>query len=159
MITKFNRWALKLLVAVILTGCSTVQDKAPITAIPLVDDVGSENAKIMASKALVEQRYGEAVAYYGQAIDQGASDPETLLGAASANALTGRPSSGRFHIERYKRLYGETFALFVTAGFVETVSGNYSGASDYYRRAANIDPNNETLVNNMAQLELLESEF
>lgn len=159
MITKFNRWALKLLVAVILTGCSTVQDKAPITAIPLVDDVGSENAKIMASKALVEQRYGEAVAYYGQAIDQGASDPETLLGAASANALTGRPSSGRFHIERYKRLYGETFALFVTAGFVETVSGNYSGANDYYRRAANIDPNNETLVNNMAQLELLESEF
>lgn len=156
---KRNAGFVTLFALLLIAGCSVRQPTVARVDLPMVQVQSSGQAVSNARQALENGSYPQAAAYYEVAIEMGEEASPVLLGSATSYVLSGHSSEARRTLRKHVAIHGETFQYLVTAGFVEAVSGRYSVARDLYSEALAMDPQSQTVINNIAQLDKLEGGF
>jgi len=101
-----------------------------------------------------EGNYGHAQHYYKQAVAVAPNDAEAWLGLAASYDRIRRFEEADDAYRRAAALIGDRPELYNNLGYSQLLRGNLVKARQYFLKAYELDPQNETIANN---LELLRS--
>jgi Flp pilus assembly protein TadD len=140
---------------VILQACSSFGDTlSGLRPPPKLEYYADDEALDAAKNEFHQGNYGHAQHYYEQAVNYAPNDAEAWLGLAASFDRLHRFDDADKAYRKVAALIGDRPELYNNLGYSQLLRGNLVQARRYFLKAYELDPQNETIANN---LELLRS--
>lgn len=99
-----------------------------------------------------EENYGLAYRSFKKAIDVAPADPQAWLGYAASADMLRRFDKADFAYKKLRPVIGNRVEYLNNYGYSQLLRGNLPAARQYFLRAYELDPSNETTANNLELL-------
>jgi len=150
-----------LVAAVALSACSTAKfggastyggNALTVAEIANIGDYTADRALAEARAHFRNNDFGYSAALYKRAVELSPKNPEGYVGlGASYDRLRRFDLSDRVYASLYQ-LSGGTTQYYNNVGYSYMLRGNLKDALTYFRKARNLDPDNEIVNNNLRLL-------
>ena len=96
-----------------------------------------------------EKNYGKSYAIYKRAVDVFPQDPAAWLGFAASSDMIARFDTSDRAYAQLSRMIGGTAVYYNNIGYSHLLRGDLPGARNYFLKAYELDPTNETTARNL----------